>query len=144
MYNFYFYLPIKIDIIGFAENRIDWTMYWRLIVDTTHNDIYKRQVVRTACSMPKINGFIGDAQRSKAIIIVDDGFICLLCILIMIFGKNYDILYYSILGCYVLEGFVYYATDISECYQRCLHIQQISFKYFAFKVTSHELFSLFK
>jgi len=52
-------------------------MYWRLIVDTTHNDIYKRQVVRTACSTPKINGFIGDAQRTKAIIIVDDGFICL-------------------------------------------------------------------
>ena len=42
MYNFNFYIPIKIVIVGFEENRIDVAMYWRLIVDITHNsnDIY--------------------------------------------------------------------------------------------------------
>jgi hypothetical protein len=45
-------------MVGFEENRIDGTMYRRLIVDTTHNvnDFYKRQVaVRIACSTDKIN-----------------------------------------------------------------------------------------
>jgi hypothetical protein len=46
-------------MVGFEENRIDGTMYRRLIVDTTHNvnDFNKRQVViRIACSTHKING----------------------------------------------------------------------------------------
>ena len=45
-------------MVGFEENRIDGTMYRRLIVDATHNvnNFYKRQVVVRMRSTHKING----------------------------------------------------------------------------------------
>ena len=61
----------------------------------------------------------------------------------IIFKKEYNILYYYILGCYELDGPLSYQHNISECYERCLHKQHNSFEYFAFKVTRHELVSLF-
>ena len=75
MYNFNFYLPIKIVTVGFEENRIDVVMYWRLIVDITHNaiDIYKRHVFRTTCSTHKSNAWLNvRAQRIKAVILMGD------------------------------------------------------------------------
>jgi hypothetical protein len=62
MYNLSFYSQIKIVIGGFEENRIDGSMYWQLIIDTTHNvtDLNKHHVVSTTCSMLRINGFMDD------------------------------------------------------------------------------------
>ena len=58
--------------------------------------------------------------------------------------KEYNILYHFILGCYAVDGALYYLKNISECYQKCLDKQQNAFEYFSYKVTSLELFSLFK
>ena len=57
--------------------------------------------------------------------------------------KWYDNLYYSILGCYKINGALSYQHNIIECYQKCLHQKQHPFEYFSYKVRSHELFSLF-
>ena len=59
MYNLSFYSQIKIVIGGFEENRIDGSMYWQLIIDTTHNatDLNKHHVVSTTCSTHDSNGF---------------------------------------------------------------------------------------
>ena len=71
MYNFYFYSPTKLGIVGFKENRFDEMMYWWMIVDTTQNandilsDISSVQHVQRIKSM----GFIGDwtyIQHAKA------------------------------------------------------------------------------
>jgi hypothetical protein len=157
-------------------------MHWRLIVDTTHNvaDFNKQQIVRTTCSMLKINGFLDDwsyihrikpvsiigdkssiqhvqrktamvficdrssMQQTESIIVIGDVLIYLPVYINNHIWRWYDMLCYSILGCMMLDGALYFHKNISECYQRCLHKQQSAFEYLSYKVTRLELFSLLK
>jgi len=124
------------------------TFWLLLVVCTTLKGMLSVRLTIRQWRLKKLQNqwvfFIGDwssTQHTQSIIIKGDVLIYLPVYMKIIFEKIY--LYYSNLGCYALVGPLYYDNNISECYQRCLHKQHNSFKYFSYKVTRLELFFLF-
>ena len=143
MYNLYLYSPIISLLMGLKKTELmelcigDWSSETTLNANEFSSDR----------STHEIKGFKSDSsstQHTQSINMKGDVLIYLPMYFYNHIWKWYANLYYSILGCYTVNGPLYYDRNISECYQRCIHKQQKSFEYFAFKVTCHELFSLFK